>query len=103
MLGPVLQLKTAPPTFRAISLPPAPHTQSQPPCKGDQVSLPRVDAWWTSGAWVFVEDTPALFFFRYLWGEAGQMGKVSRDLPPLRTLPTFGIRQHESKMERDLA
>lgn len=31
------------------------------------------------------------------------MGKASRDLPPLRTLPTFGIRQHESKMERDLA
>ena len=102
MLGPVLQLKTAP-RIQGHFLSPRPHTQSQPPWKGDQVSLPRVDAWWKSGAWVFVEDTPALFFCRYLWGEAGQMGKASRDLPPLRTLPTFGIRQHESKMERDLA
>ena len=50
-----------------------------------------------------MEDTSALFFLRYLLGEAGEMGKVSRDLPQLRTLPTFWIRQSESKMEGDLA
>ena len=102
-LGPVLKLRTAaPPTFRAISLPP-PHRASRPARGARSPSCGWVDAWGTSGAWVFVEDTSALFFLRYLLGEAGEMGKVSRDLPQLRTLPTFWIRQSESKMEGDLA
>ena len=105
-LGPVLELRTAPPppapTFRAISLPPT-HKASRPARGARSPSRGWVDAWWTSGAWVFVEDTSALFFLRYLWGKAGEMEKVSRDLPPLRTLPTVRIRQHESKMEGDLA
>lgn len=32
-----------------------------------------------------------LILFRYLWGEAGQMGKVSRDLPHSGHYPPSGL------------
>ena len=103
-LGPVLGLRA----------PPAPHIQGRflaPPPHAEpatlQGGLRSPSLRWTPGGYQghgSLWRTHLHYSFLGIWGgNAGEMGRVSRDLPPLRTLPTFGIRQHESKMEGDLA
>lgn len=58
------------------------------------MSLPKVhqvDAWWMSGAWVFVEDTPALFFLRYLGGMQGRWGGSPGTSPHSGHYPPSGL------------